>query len=208
MKQAIEGLRDQVAEAVAAMRRDPQPEPAAKLFDVRDWRFTPAIAVIIVGWMIGGAWWCWTLQGDVRDLKEANASYKEDRVKYREGIARDLVAVRDSLSAIPNLTYRVAQLETVGPALNARIDRGFDVVNSRLDTNAKNGSDVSGDVKAMRLQIDSLVRAVDRLEASRGGAGPFGRDQSWPFPTPRLDPFVLRASTECRMLSPIVGGRV
>jgi hypothetical protein len=201
MRADFEAMHRDQAPAPGARHVDPQPERSPQLFDIRDWRLTPALVGMLAASLMGVAGWCWSLGSDVQDLKNANATYKEDRAKYREGIARDMQVMRDDLAVLPNLTYRLTQMETMPGTINTWMDRAFDVFNARFDGLAKAGADVSGDIKAMRSELEGMRRAVDRLEASRGGGAPFGRDQSWP--TLQL-PYSLRAKTECPMLSPLV----
>ncbi|WP_020184848.1 hypothetical protein [Methylopila sp. 73B] len=204
-----------------AMRKSQQPlqNGSGKYSLFKDWNLTPATTILLLGMAAGSAFWVWTVSDKISEitpqanrivtleaantdlknrssaLEQQNFQYKEDRVKYREGIATQLQVMKDDIGSLTRkqegIEYRVAQLETDRTAINSRLDRTFDIYNKRFDDNRTAAADMAGDIKVLREQTQ---RIITWLEArGRNPPIPFDQNQTWRGFPPRPDPFILRA---------------
>ncbi|QZN99562.1 hypothetical protein [Chenggangzhangella methanolivorans] len=194
----------------------------------KDWNITPATALVLLSLVSAGGFWVWDvtakvakvekLRSDFDEAKRASESerndlknrvaaleaqnfqYKEDRVKYREGIAGQLQIMKDDIGELKSKgggsEYRIARLEEGQSAINARMDRAFDIYNKRFDDAKSAQADMSGDIKVLREQSQRIINWLEARD--RGPSGPFAPNQTWRgFPASRA-PFILRASPSPR----------
>lgn len=188
----------------------------------KDWNLTPATTLILVGLAASGGFWVWDITGKangatelrkefnaakaaseaertdlknrVSALEAQNFQYKEDRVKYREGIAAQLQSMKDDISELKTkqgaLDHRTTRLEEGQSAINARMDRAFDIYNKRFDDAKTAQADMSGDIKVLREQTQRIINSLEARD--RNPPAPFDRNQTWRgFPVYRA-PFILR----------------